>query len=419
MRAPAMRRSAVLLSAIALVLTACGGGGAGRGGGGIGDGGDGVLNLGYVLPETGQLASLGASQIESVKLAIEEINDAGGVLGQPIPEAVSTDEGGQPEVAVRSAGEVLSRGVDAVIGAAASSMSLAIIDNVTGSGVVQCSASNTAATFTDYPDSGLYFRTAPSDNLQAAALSKVITGDGHERVAVVARDDDYGRGLLESTTKALESSGATVVLGETYAPESESFDQLTRKLRDADPDAVVVVAFEEGAKVLQAMIEAGVGPRDLGVYGADGLRNTELPEMVSADDRGALAGMKGTAPTADNDEYRERLRKFAPDLREIQFAPQAYDCVTIIALAVEAAQSDDPTVFAAEINRVTRDGEKCTSFAECKELLDRGEDIDYDGVSGPLEFTEQGEPDKGVFDVYAYDESGELQVVGTREESSN
>ena len=278
---------------------------------------------------------------------------------------------------------------------------------------------NTAATFTDYPDSGLYFRTAPSDNLQAAALSKVITGDGHERVAVVARDDDYGRGLLESTTKALESSGATVVLGETYAPESESFDQLTRKLRDADPDAVVVVAFEEGAKVLQAMIEAGVGPRDLGVYGADGLRNTELPEMVSADDRGALAGMKGTAPTADNDEYRERLRKFAPDLREIQFAPQAYDCVTIIALAVEAAQSDDPTVFAAEINRVTRDGEKCTSFAECKKLLDRGEDIDYDGVSGPLEFTEQGEPDKGVFDVYAYDESGELQVVGTREESSN
>jgi len=93
--------------------------------------------------------------------------------------------------------------------------------------------------------------------------------------------------------------------------------------------------------------------------------------------------------------------------------------VTIIALAVEAAQSDDPTVFAAEINRVTRDGEKCTSFAECKKLLDRGEDIDYDGVSGPLEFTEQGEPDKGVFDVYAYDESGELQVVGTREESSN
>ncbi len=162
MRAPAMRRSAVLLSAIALVLTACGGGGAGRGGGGIGDGGDGVLNLGYVLPETGQLASLGAPQIESVKLAIEEINDAGGVLGQPIPEAVSTDEGEQPEVAVRSAGEVLSRGVDAVIGAAASSMSLAIIDNVTVRVWCSVPASNTARHLPpDYP-TAFYFRTAPS-----------------------------------------------------------------------------------------------------------------------------------------------------------------------------------------------------------------------------------------------------------------
>src|SRR5699024_6275096 len=115
------------------------------------------------------------------------------------------------------------------------------------------------------------------------------------------------RGLLESTTKALESSGATVVLGETYDPESPDFDRIAQQLREADPDAVVVVAFEEGAQALQAMIEAGVGPQDIGVYGADGLRDTELPSSVSPDDAGALAGMKGTAPTADNDEYLERL----------------------------------------------------------------------------------------------------------------
>ncbi|WP_298182816.1 ABC transporter substrate-binding protein [Saccharomonospora sp.] len=418
MRAPSMWRSAIFLSATALVLTACGGGGAGRGGNGD-YGGDGVLNLGYVLPETGQLAHLGPPQIESVKLAIEEINEAGGVLGQPIPEAAASDEAGKADAARRAAGDVLSRDVDAVVGAAASSMSLAIVDDVTGSGVVQCSGSNTAAALTDYPDSGLYFRTAPSDNLQASALSKVITGDGHQRVAIVARDDDYGRGLLESTTKALESSGATVVLGETYDPESPDFDRIAQQLREADPDAVVVVAFEEGAQALQAMIEAGVGPQDIGVYGADGLRDTELPSSVSPDDAGALAGMKGTAPTADNDEYLERLREFAPDVRKTQFAPQAFDCVTIIALAAEAAQSDDPMVFSTEINRVTRDGEKCTSFAECKKLLDSGKDIDYDGVSGPLDFTEQGEPGKAVYDVYAYDESGALRTVGTQEESDN
>ncbi|OQO92249.1 ABC transporter substrate-binding protein [Saccharomonospora piscinae] len=412
MRASAVWRSAVLLSAATLVLTACGGGGGGQG---DGDGGDGVLNLGYVLPETGQLAFLGPPQIQSVKYAVQEINDAGGVLGQPIPEVVASDEAGQAGVAVQSANRVLSGGVDALIGAAASNMSLAIIDNVTGSGVVQCSGSNTAATFTDYPDSDLYFRTAPSDNLQASVLSKVIAEDGHQRVAIAARADDYGRGLLDSTTEALESAGVTVVMGETYDPEATNFDQIAQQVKGSNPDAAVVVAFEEGTQVLQSMIEAGVGPQEIGVYGTDGLRSAELASLVSPNDPGVIAGMKGTAPTAENDEYSERLKEFAPDLKEMQFAPQVFDCVTIIALAAEAAQTDDPTVFAAEINGVTGEGEKCSSFADCKELLDNGSDIDYEGVSGPLDFVEQGEPGKATFDVYTYDDEGELATVRTEE----
>ncbi len=412
MRASAAWRTAVLASATALVVAACGG--AERQGGGD-DGGDGVLNLGYLLPETGQLAYLGPPQIESVKFAVKEINDAGGVLGQPIPEVVAADEAGQARTAVQSANRVLSAGADAVIGAAASSMSLAVVDNVTGSGVVQCSGSNTAAEFTDYPDNGLYFRTAPSDDLQATVLNRVITGDGNKRVAIAARADDYGRGLLASTTKALEAAGATVVLGETYDPEAKDFGRIARRIRAANPDAAVVVAFEEGVQVLRSMIEAGVGPQDIDVYGADGLRRAELASSVAPNDPGVLAGMKGTAPTVGNDEYGERLRAFAPDLKELQFAPQVFDCVTIIALAVEAAQSDDPTVFATEIRDVTANGERCTSFADCKGLLDQGTDIDYDGAGGPLDFGEQGEPGKAIFDVYTYDESGALRTVRTEE----
>ncbi len=412
MRASTAWRTAILASATALVVAACGGVDRQENGD---DGGDGVLTLGYVLPETGQLAYLGPPQTESVRFAVKEINDAGGVLGQPVPEVVTADEAGQAGVAARSANRVLSAGVDAVIGAAASSMSLAVIDNVTGSGVVQCSGSNTAAELTDYPDNGLYFRTAPSDDLQATVLSRVITGDGNKRVAIVARADDYGRGLLASTTKALEAAGVTVVLGETYDPEVKNFDRIARQIRAANPDAAVVVAFEEGAQVLRSMIEAGVGPRDIDVYGADGLRSAELASSVAPDDPGVLAGMKGTAPTAGNDEYGERLRAFAPDLKELQFAPQVFDCVTIIALAVEATQSDDPTVFATEVGNVTANGERCTSFADCKGLLDRGTDIDYDGVSGPLDFGEQGEPGRATFDVYTFDESGTLRTVRTEE----
>lgn len=412
MRASVLWRSAILLSATALFATACGGGG--DGGSGSSDEGDGVLKLGYVLPETGQLAFLGPPQIQSTKFAIKTINDAGGVLGKPIPNVVAGDEAGQQGVAQNSADRVLAEGVDAIIGAAASGMSLAFIDDVTGSGVVQCSGSNTAPTFTDYDDGGFYFRTAPSDALQGPVLSSVIRDDGHKRVAIVARADDYGKGLMEATKKDLEANGAQVVVSQTYDPEAPNFDQAVQQIKNSNPDAAVVIAFEEGAQILQGMVEAGVGPQQIGVYGADGLRSEDLGSLVSKNDPAVIAGMKGTAPaSAENDEYVKDLKAFAPNLQELQFAPQVFDCVATIALAAEQANSDDPATFAPQINGVTKNGEKCTSFADCKKLLDQGTDIDYDGVSGPLDFTEAGEPGTAQIEVYGYDEQGKLETLRT------
>ncbi|WP_328874762.1 ABC transporter substrate-binding protein [Streptomyces sp. NBC_00287] len=402
-----IRRSAIFASAAALVIAVCGTTGTARA-----DPGDGELQFGYVLPETGQLAYLGPPQIESVKFAIQTINDAGGVLGKPVPTVVSSDEAGQEAVAAQSADRVLASGVDAVIGAAASGMSLAFIDRVTGAGVVQCSASNTAPTFTDYEDDGYYFRTAPSDALQGPILADVVREDGHDRVALVARADDYGRGLMESTREVLEDRGATVTLAETYDPKASNFDQVVQRIENSSPDAAVVIAFEEGTQILQGMIESGIGPDRIGVYGADGLRSEELASLVAPGQPERLSGMKGTAPaSAENEQYVNDLKKFAPELRELQFAPQAFDCVTTIALAAEKAKSDDPGEFVKEMNGITRDGEKCNSFAACKELIADGKDIDYQGVSGPLDFIDKGEPGQATIEVYGYDDKGQLQTL--------
>ncbi|SFQ67180.1 branched-chain amino acid transport system substrate-binding protein [Amycolatopsis arida] len=414
-------RAAVTVAATALVVAACGGGDNGQDNEGTGEQpqtgagkGNGVLELGYVLPETGQLAYLGPPQIQAVNFAVETINDAGGVLGKPIPAVVGRDEAGQEAVAAQSADQVLGTGVDAIIGAAASGMSLAIIDKVTGAKVVQCSGSNTAPTFTDYNDGGYYFRTAPSDVLQGPVLANTIIGDGHSRVALVARADDYGRGLMEATKAALEGSGATVVLAEAYDPKATNFSPVVQQIKGSNPDAAVVIGFEEGTQVLQGMIESGIGPDQIGVYGADGLRNTDLASLVAQGNPGQLAGMKGTAPASvDNEEFVQRLQEFAPQLTELQFAPQVYDCVMAIALAAQKANSDDPTKFANEIVNVTKDGEKCTTFADCSAKLQAGTDIDYDGVSGPLDFTEAGEPGQATIEVYTYDEQGQLQTLRT------
>lgn len=413
-----IRTKTVGVAAVAaLALSACGG----TGDGGDGDGGGGggstePLQLGYVLPETGQLAFLGPPQIQATKYAMSEINDAGGVLGEELPDVVSGDEADTAAVASQSAERVLNQDVDAIIGAAASGMSLAIIDKVTGSQVVQCSGSNTAPTFTGYEDDGYYFRTAPSDAMQGPVLADTIISDGYSNVAIVARADDYGKGLSKATADALESSGATVATREMYDPKSTNFDAVVQKVASSDPDAVVVIAFEEGKQVLSGLVESGLTTDEVGIYGADGLRSEELPELVSPNDPSVLSGMKGTAPaSAANEDFIKSLREFAPDLEETQFAPQVFDCVTIIALAAEQAGSTDPTDFKGEVGDVTRKGEKCSTFEECKGLIEDGENINYQGKSGPLDFTDDGEPGAASIEVYGFNDKGDLDTISTEQ----
>jgi branched-chain amino acid transport system substrate-binding protein len=414
-------RIAAAAGAIALLAAACSGGGETPSGTPTGAGGGNnvsaePLKFGYVLPETGSLAFLGPPQITAMKYAISLINKDGGVLGKELPAPVGGDEADDQAIANQSADRVLAGGVNAIIGAAASGMSLAIIDKVVGAGVAQCSGSNTAPTFTDYKDDGLYFRTAPSDALQGPVLADQIISDGHSQVALVARADDYGKGLADATAKALQNGGASVVLNQTYDPKATDFNATVQNIVAKKPDAVVVIAFEEGKQIIQGLIEAGLTPQKIGMYGADGLRNADLAKLVSPKDPSKLAGFKGTAPaSADNPTFIDDLKKFDTSMKEVQFAPQVYDCVNIIALAAEQAKSTNAQDFKKFVNGITKDGEKCKSFADCKKLIDAGKDIDYDGASGPLDFTEAGEPGSASIEVYEFDKSGTLQSVKTVE----
>lgn len=376
---------------------------------------DGVLRLGYILPETGQLQFLGPPMITATEFAVQEINDTGGVFGEDV-ELLAGDEAGDTSIASETAQQHLDAGVDAIIGAAASGMSLAIIDAITGAEVVQCSPSNTGPVFTDYEDDGFYFRTAPTDALQGPVLAETIVGDGHSRIALLARADDYGQGLAESTREALEEQGAEVVEEIIYDPEASTFDSEVEQVVNANPDAVALISFDEAAQLLQGLIEVGLGPDEFPVYGGESLRSTELPELVDPGDPTVLDGMKGTAPTSDADEeFVQRLQEFG-EVPDTLFAAESYDCVNIIALAALAAGSDDPSVFVDEMIDVTRDGTACTSFEECAGLLEDGEDIAYEGAAGFGELIDAGEPGRGLYEVWEFVEA-EIETLDEVESS--
>ena len=128
---------------------------------------------------------------------------------------------------------------------------------------MQCSPSNTGLQFTTYDDGGFYFRTAPPDNLQAQVLTDLITGDGKTKVTIVARSDEYGEGFANALKDELEAAGATVTPADPilYDPEAGNYQAEAQQIADAAPDAVAMIAFDEGGQVVQAAIAAGVGPR--------------------------------------------------------------------------------------------------------------------------------------------------------------
>ena len=232
--------------------------------------GDGVLTLGSLLPQTGSLAFLGPPEFAGVDLAVQEINEAGGVLGADVVHIPGDSGDTTTNQADQTTDRHLAENVDAIIGAASSSVTLTVIDKITAAGVTMFSPANTSTELSDYPDGGLYFRTAPPDIYQGDVLGQFVINEGNQSVAIMNLNDAYGNSLADQATATIEESGGEVVERITYDPAAASFDSEVGQLAAADADAIIVIGFNESSRILRAMVEQGIGPRDLPVFGVDG-----------------------------------------------------------------------------------------------------------------------------------------------------
>ena len=103
-----------------------------------------------------------------------------------------------------------------------------------------------------------------------------------------------------------------------------------------------------------------------------------------------------------SDDFKTKLKTVDPKLTEFAYAPESYDAVVLTALAAEAAKDDSGTAIGSKLVEVSKGGTKCTTFEECVKLVKAGTDIDYDGVSGPVEFSEKGDPTEATIGIYQY-----------------
>ena len=157
----------------------------------------------------------------------------------------------------------------------------------------------------------------------------------------------------------------------------------------------------------------GGGERQVNVYGTDGNMGNALGESFSQ--QGSLAGMKGTTPLTDlGADFQGRLREIDPNLKDFNYAGETYDAIVITALAAQAAGTNDANVYKEFVNGITFGGEKCTDFAACLEIINNGGNVDYDGISGPLSFTDAGEPAQASFGILQFGEDNKLDQDATK-----
>lgn len=361
------------------------------------------MRFGAILPQTGSLSAIVGALEEPLRMAQEEIN----AISPDLVTVDFTDDGTNADVATANIDQYLTGDHHAVLGPAASGVANAIWDKVNTAGMVMCSGTSTGAVFSAETYNPNHVRTAPSDLIQAPLLADVITGDGVSNIAVIWRADEYGVGFGESLAATLTGAGATVPLAEGYLFEGvTSFSDVAQSVVDSGAEALAMITFGEGAQLLLDLESAGFEGQ---IYVADGFVDTVTAENVGGRAE-VLEGIRGTypavAPTTGEATFGDRFTAFAPEGTPTVFSAHMYDCLVTLLLAAQIAQSSDPTVYVDEIVGVTRDGEKCSLVAECLELAWAGTDIDYDGASGVLDFSPNGEPGVGIYNVFNFDATG-------------
>jgi ABC-type branched-subunit amino acid transport system substrate-binding protein len=393
-----------------------------------------TLTVGEVVPLTGDLAPFGPSGEKAGKLAVQEAQKAltaDGLSGIKLKLAVA-DEQTDPQAAVSAARKLVSGGAGCLVGAYASADTIPVNQSVAArQGIPQISPASTSAQISTLKSNGTMFRTAPSDNLQGPALARYVDrsvgGVRGKTVTLAARNDAYGTGFIDKVKSTLTSMGAKINGPIVYDPNAASYNSEAAKIVSGPPAAAyVIIDFPQTfGKVGPALLRTGkFDPSKLFI--ADGLASANgqpPPKGVSV---ASVQGAHGTAPAAPlGGAAFSKLYKsstLSPKTRAT-FDAQNFDAAQLCILASVAAGSSDPGAIKDKLREVSGPPGTAYTFQQLPQAikdLRAGKDINYEGVSGPIDFAANGDPTSASYDQYGYTGPGgkyktlgRLQVKGS------
>ena len=371
--------------------------------------GDGTLRVGLILDSTGAQEFLSDSQLAAAKLAVQEINAGGGHKGKPVellPRSAGDSEAQAKELAAARA--------DVVIGPTDSSNAASAIDVLAAAKIPLISPANSAAGLSKYKSGGYYFRTAAADVAQASVLVKLAKDGGAKNLAIVHQDSSYGKDV--STAVASAAKGAGLGITGTSAFEPGEAQQAAASAKKGAPDAVVLIARDDAQGAIAELNNAGLSGSKIIL--SDGAFSQYGSGLGSKALDGARAVVPGVLPSAD---FQARLLAVEPALKDLSFAAETYDAVTLAVLAAAAADDDAGRSIAAHLIAVSggaapgaeaKQAAGCTSYKECVSALRTGGTANYDGQSGPIGFDASGDITSANFMVFTYGADNRAKLSG-------
>ncbi len=373
------------------------------------------INVGSVAGVTGPIAELVAPIVAGRNLAAEHVNSQGGLLGGDSYNLILADSQCDPKAGVDAGGKVVNvEQVVAIIGASCSGATNGMVQSVTiPAGVVALSDSATAPSITELADNDLVFRVAPSDAYQGLAIAQLAIDQGYKKLAMTYANDDYNAGIAAVFEQAFQDLGGEITANQAHEPNKASYRSELSTLSGGDAEGLAIFAYYGGSgiTIIRNSLENGLFEKFMA---ADGMFDASVIEQIGADILRDNIFITQSASDYADDSYKAFADAFEATGNDpvAPYAAHGYDASFLLALAIEKAGSADRGAIGAalrdvanEPGTVIRPGE----WEKAKAAIAAGEDINYEGASGNVDFDEAGDVG-GIYSVNTVGDDGNWET---------
>lgn len=363
----------------------------------------------------------------SFDLAVEHLNAGGGVFGQPVRVVVGNATAEPDEAVAEARRLVREEGVHVLVGPGTSATSIPVAEQVTGpAGVPTISPSATSPQVATVDDRDFLFRTAVSDSAQGPVLARVARDRGFDNVALIYRDDPWGRGMAAAFAAAwtgtevsglergvLVGNGAQIMIVPIDEAQTTYLDALHESAAPGAQALVVVTFASEGVIIVREAVEQGLYERFIF---SDALKDLEVPQEVGVEH---VAGAYGVSGATDPDSaasaaWEDAFRQRYGELPVLAYVKEIYDAAIALGLAAQAAGSTDGTAIRDRLRAVgSGPGTPVTAgpdgVASALRILAAGGAVDYAGAAATLDWDANGDLRRGHVGVWRFTADGRIE----------